>query len=246
MVARLNGKTCIVTAAGQGIGRAVAEAFQSEGADTIAVDLNASALDSWAKQAGTRCVVMDVTDQAAVARLAADISNAAVLVNCVGMVEEGNVLDASVEELEKSFRINVSTMHIMIKHFLPQMRARREGSIINIASVVSSVIAAPNRFVYGTTKAAVIGLTKSVARDFIAEGIRCNSISPGTVESPSLQARIAAKGQPDKVRAEFIARQPMGRIGAPEEIAAVAVLLASDEARFMTGENIVIDGGMSL
>jgi 2-keto-3-deoxy-L-fuconate dehydrogenase len=245
-VARLRGKTCIVTAAGQGIGRAIAEAFHREGADTVAVDLNAAALDGWARQAGVRSVVMDVTDAAAVARLAADIKNATVLVNCVGTVAEGTVLDATAEELQRNFGINVGTMHMMIKHFLPHMRERKEGSIINIASVVSSVMAAPNRFVYATTKAAVIGLTKSVARDFIAEGVRCNSISPGTVESPSLQERIAAKGHAERTRAEFIARQPMGRIGTPQEIAAVAVLLASDEARFMTGENIVIDGGMSL
>jgi NAD(P)-dependent dehydrogenase (short-subunit alcohol dehydrogenase family) len=243
---RLTGKTCIVTAAGQGIGRAIAEAFHREGANTIAVDLNGAALAAWTEKAGVRSAVLDVTDEAAVARLAEDIDDASVLVNCVGVVPEGALLDASVEELERSFRINVSTMHIMIASFLPHMRVRRDGSIINIASVVSTVMAAPNRYIYATTKAAVIGLTKSVARDYIAEGVRCNSISPGTVDSPSLQERIAAKGSAAEARAAFLARQPMGRFGAPEEIAEVAVLLASDEARFMTGENIVIDGGMSL
>jgi 2-keto-3-deoxy-L-fuconate dehydrogenase len=162
------------------------------------------------------------------------------------MVGVGTVLDCSPADLELSFRVNVLTMTHAIRAFLPGMRRRADGSIVNIASVASSVIGAPDRFSYGTTKAAVIGLTKSVARDFIAEGIRCNAISPGTVETPSLHERMAAKGDMEAARAAFIARQPMGRMGRPEEIAAVAVLLASDEARFMTGENIIIDGGMSL
>jgi len=243
---RLKGKTCIVSAGGQGIGRAIAAAFDREGADTVAVDLNESALNALASESGVRTAVVDVTDEQAVRRLAAEYQKVSVLVNCVGVVAEGTVLDASLEELERCFRINVSTMHLMIKSFLPPMLARHDGSIINIASVVSSVMAAPNRYVYATTKAAIIGLTKSVARDFIAEGVRCNSISPGTVDSPSLQQRIAATGQPEKTRAQFLARQPMGRIGAPEEIAEIAVLLASDEARYMSGENIIVDGGMSL
>lgn len=243
---RLTGKTCVVTGAGQGIGRAIAQAFKAEGADIVGIDMQAAVLEAWAHPAGVKTAVLDVTNEEAVGKLAAEYAHAQVLVNCVGMVGVGTVLDASSADLERSFRVNVVTMASTIKAFLPAMRARREGSIINIASVVSSVKAAPDRFTYATTKAAVIGLTKSVARDFIGDGVRCNSISPGTVESPSLQERMAAQGDVEKARAAFIARQPMGRIGTPEEIAAVAVLLASDEAGFMTGENVVIDGGMSL
>jgi 2-keto-3-deoxy-L-fuconate dehydrogenase len=243
---RLTGKTCVVTAAGQGIGRAIAEAFAHEGADVVGVDVRAEPLEAWARAAGVRTAVLDVTDEAAVSKLALDVGYAHVLVNAVGFVHHGAVLDAPLAELERSFRINVVTMASTIRAFLPGMLGKRDGSIINIASVVSSVKGAPNRFVYGTTKAAVIGLTKAVARDYIAEGVRCNSISPGTVESPSLAERIAAQGDVEKTRAAFIARQPMGRLGQPNEIAAVAVLLASDEARFMSGENIVIDGGWSL
>jgi 2-keto-3-deoxy-L-fuconate dehydrogenase len=162
------------------------------------------------------------------------------------MVRTDTVLTASAAELEASFRVNVVTMASMIRAFLPAMIERRDGSIVNVASIVSSEKAAPDRFSYGTTKAAVIGLTKSVARDFITQGVRCNSISPGTVESPSLHQRMAAQGDAAAARAAFVARQPMGRIGEPDEIAAVAVLLASDETRFMSGSNVVIDGGMSL
>lgn len=246
MTNRLSGKTCVVTGAGQGIGRAIAEAFLREGGKVLAIDMQKDVLEAWAHPAGAETAVMDVTDEAAVAALAAERQDVNVLVNCVGMVGVGTVLTASAAELERSFRVNVITMASMIKAFLPAMRERKDGSIVNIASVVSSVKGAPDRFSYGTTKAAVIGLTKSVARDFIAEGVRCNAISPGTVESPSLQQRMAAQGDFDAARAAFVARQPMGRIGTPEEIAEVAVLLASDEARFMTGSNIVIDGGMSL
>lgn len=247
-MSRLQGKTCVVTAAGQGIGRAIAEAFIREGAaEVIAIDMNQAALDSWVSSTpGVRAVVLDATDEAAVAKLAGEISTASVLVNCVGMVLDGTILDTTTELLEKSFRINVSTMHVMIKAFLPQMLERKNGSIINIASVASSIKAVPNRYAYASTKSAVLGLTMAIARDFIQDGIRCNSISPGTVESPSLQERMAAKGDYEKARADFISRQPMGRLGTPEEIAAIAVLMASDEASFMTGENIVIDGGMTL
>lgn len=246
MSSRLKGKTCVVTGAGQGIGRAIAEAFVREGGEVIAIDMNRAVLEAWTGPAGVKSEVLDVTDTQAVGELAARYGATNVLVNCVGMVGVGTVLDSTNEDLERSFKVNVVTMASTIKAFLPAMRERKDGAIVNIASVVSSVKAAPNRFTYATTKAAIIGLTKAVAMDFIGEGIRCNCISPGTVDSPSLQERMAAQGDYEKARAAFIARQPMGRIGSAEEIAEIAVLLASNEAGFMTGSNIVIDGGMSL
>jgi 2-keto-3-deoxy-L-fuconate dehydrogenase len=189
---------------------------------------------------------MDVTDAAAVAAVASAYPDVNVLLNCAGWVASGTILDGSPADVERSFTINVMSMTNTIRAFLPAMRARKDGSIINIASVVSSVMAAPNRFAYATSKAAVVGLTMSVARDFITEGVRCNAISPGTVDSPSLEERLAAQGDAEAARAAFVARQPMGRIGSPQEIAEIAVLLASDEAKFMTGSNLIIDGGMSL
>jgi 2-keto-3-deoxy-L-fuconate dehydrogenase len=243
MTGRLSGKTCLVTAAGQGIGHAIAAAFLREGAEVIAVDLKEDGLQ---RLSGARTVCMDATDAVAVADLAPRFPHVSVLVNCVGYVASGTILETSLELLQRSFVINVQSMHLLISAFLPAMRKRREGSIINIASVVSSEMGVPERYAYGTTKAAVIGLTKSVARDYVAEGVRCNAISPGTVDTPSLHERIAAKGDIEKARAAFVARQPMGRLGNPEEVAEIAVLLASDEARFMTGSNIIIDGGMSL
>lgn len=246
MSGRLQGKKCVVTAAAQGIGRAVAEALLKEGATVVGVDLDGATLAAWAGPAGVEAVTLDATDAPALAALAAAHRDASVLVNCVGMVRTDTVLTCEPDALLTSFRVNVMSMAGAIRAFLPAMQERRDGAIVNIASVVSTVKAAPDRFSYATTKAAVIGLTKSVARDFIADGIRCNSISPGTTESPSLKSRMDAQGDYEAARAAFVSRQPMGRIGTPEEIAAVAVLLASDEARFMSGENIVIDGGMSL
>lgn len=246
MAKGLTDKTCVVTGAGQGIGRAIAETFAAEGATVIAVDLSEGPLTDWTAAAGVTSALLDVTDPAAVARLAARYPEASVLVNCVGVVAVGTVLDSEPAELERSFRINVGSMANTIKAFLPGMRERKDGAIINIASVVSSIKAAPDRFVYSTTKAAVIGLTKSVAMDFIGEGIRCNAICPGTVESPSLHQRMTAQPDPVAALAAFTARQPMGRIGQPEEIARIAVMLASGDANFMTGSSLVIDGGMSL
>ncbi|HEX8415338.1 MAG TPA: SDR family oxidoreductase [Sphingomicrobium sp.] len=245
MSGRLAGKTCLITGAAQGIGHSIAQAFLREGAIVIVTDLNGEKLaEVFGDTAKT--AVMDVTDEAAVDAVAAANPGVEVLVNCAGWVANGSILDGSVADLERSFTINVLSMANTIRAFLPGMRARKSGSIVNIASVVSSVMAAPNRFAYGTTKAAVIGLTMSVARDYVADGVRCNAISPGTVDSPSLGDRMRAGGDEAAARAAFIARQPMGRIGQPREIAEVAVLLASDEAEFMTGSNLVIDGGMSL
>jgi 2-keto-3-deoxy-L-fuconate dehydrogenase len=246
MTRRLSEKTCVVTGAGQGIGRAIAEAFKAEGARVVAVDLTTHPLEDWAPAAGVETALLDVTDQAAVAKLAAQYGDASVLVNCVGVVASGTVLDCTQGELQRSFGINVGSMVNTIQAFLPGMRERQDGSIINISSVVSSIKAAPDRFVYATTKAAVIGLTRSVALDFIKDGIRCNAICPGTVESPSLHQRMAEQPDPVQALQAFTARQPMSRLGRAEEIARVAVMLASGEADFMTGTNLIIDGGMSL
>lgn len=247
MTQRLAGKHCLVTGAAQGIGLAVARAFLREGAHVLATDLQEKRLaETFHEAERARWARLDVTDRAAIEALAQANPQIGVLVNCAGWVANGTILDGGPDDLERSFRINVGSMENTVRAFLPAMLAAGEGSIVNIASVVSSVMAAPNRFAYGTTKAAVVGLTLSVARDFVSRGIRCNAISPGTVDSPSLAERLRASGDEAAARAAFIARQPMGRLGTPEEIAEVAVLLASDEARFMTGANIVIDGGMSL
>ena len=246
MTDRLTGKTCLITGAAQGIGHAVAEAFLREGATVVATDLQEDRLKAAFAGRGVRTARMDVTDADAVNAVAAAHRDVNVLVNCAGWVANGTILDSDPADLERSFRINVLSMTHTIRAFLPGMRERRDGSIVNIASVVSSVMPAPNRFAYGTSKAAVIGLTLSVARDFIGDGIRCNAVSPGTVDSPSLADRLRATGDEAAARAAFISRQPMGRLGTPQEIAEVAVMLASDEARFMTGANLVIDGGMSL
>jgi NAD(P)-dependent dehydrogenase (short-subunit alcohol dehydrogenase family) len=243
---RLRGAICLVTGAAQGIGRACAEAFAAEGAQVVAVDRQAATLEEVGRLPGILPEVLDVTDGAAIADCARRHDRVSVLLNCVGMVADGTILDCTDRDFENSLTINVGSMYRMIQAFLPAMIARHHGSIINIASVVSSVKGAPNRFAYGTSKAAVIGLTKSVARDFIADGIRCNAISPGTVASPSLDERMARQPDPATATADFLARQPMGRLGTASEIAAIATMLASDEARFMTGSNIIIDGGMTL
>jgi 2-keto-3-deoxy-L-fuconate dehydrogenase len=243
---RLLGKTCLITGAAQGIGRSIADAFLREGAHVVVTDLNEAKLKAELTHPRASIAKMDVTDADAVAKVAAQHRDVNVLVNCAGYVAVGSALECDAADLERSFRINVVSMLNTIRGFLPAMRERKDGCIINIASVVSSVMAAPNRFAYGTTKAAVLGLTLSVAKDYVADGIRCNSISPGTVDTPSLKERMSASGDFESARAAFISRQPMGRVGRPEEIAEIAVLLASNEASFMTGSNIVIDGGMSL
>jgi 2-keto-3-deoxy-L-fuconate dehydrogenase len=243
---KLSNKTCLITGAAQGIGYAIANAFLREGAQVIATDLQLDKLKAEFAHENARLEYMDATDATGVQAVAAKYPEVNVLVNCAGFVAVGPLLDCSAEQLRRSFEINVVTMLNTIQGFLPAMQARKDGAIINIASVVSSIMAAPNRFAYGVTKAGVVGLTISVARDYVADGIRCNAICPGTVDTPSLKDRMSAQGDFEAARAAFIARQPMGRVGTPEEVAAIAVLLASDEATFMTGSNIVIDGGMSL
>ncbi len=250
MTQRLAGKTAFVTAAGQGIGRAVAEAFAREGARVIATDLNAALLDTLAATPGVSVQKLDVLDPAAITAAAAAAGPVDVLFNGAGYVHAGTVLDCTEDEWGFAFDLNVRSQYRTIKAFLPGMLARGSGSIINMASVAGSIKGAPNRFVYGATKAAVIGLTKAVAADFIAKGVRCNAICPGTVESPSLRDRISAQAQAAgqtlaQVEAAFVARQPMGRIGRTSEIAALAVYLASDESAFTSGTAQVIDGGWS-
>ncbi len=236
----LTGKRAIVTGAGQGIGRASAEAFRDAGADVLALDRNPAALEGLA---GCRTAVLDVTDAAAIAALAAQEDGFDIVFNCAGVVHGGTILDCSDDDWAFAFDLNVTAMFRLIRALLPGMIARGGGSIINMASVAGSVIGVPNRFAYGASKAAVVGLTKAVAADFVQQGIRCNAICPGTVHSPSLEQRLAATGDFDAAMAAFKARQPMGRIGDPAEIAALALYLASDAAAFTTGQCHIIDGG---
>jgi 2-keto-3-deoxy-L-fuconate dehydrogenase len=247
MTGKLKGKTAVVTAAGQGIGRATAQAFAREGARVVATDINPGQL---ATLEGCDVRVLDATDAAAIEALAREIGSADILFNCAGFVHAGTILACGEEDWDFSFELNVRSMYRMIRAFLPAMLAQGSGSIINMASIASSVRAVPNRFVYSTTKAAVIGLTKSVAADFVTSGVRCNAICPGTIESPSLRQRIEAQARDsgqavDDVTRAFAARQPMGRVGRPDEIAALAVYLASDDSAFTTGAVHVIDGGWS-
>jgi 2-keto-3-deoxy-L-fuconate dehydrogenase len=242
MSGRLEGKTALITAAAQGIGRASAETFAREGARVIATDLNAEALATLGG-AGIETRRLDVLDGGAIRALAAELGAVDVLFNCAGVVHHGNVLDCPEQDWDFAFALNAKAMYRMIRAFLPAMLKAGGGSIINMSSVASSIKAVPVRCAYAASKAAAIGLTKSVAADFIAQGIRCNAICPGTVESPSLEQRMAAQGDYEKARAAFIARQPMGRLGKPEEIAALVVYLASDESAYTTGQIHIIDGG---
>jgi 2-keto-3-deoxy-L-fuconate dehydrogenase len=252
---RLEGKRAVLTAAGQGIGRATAEAFAREGAEVIATDVDRAKLDGLEASGAERLEALDVRDTAAVNALAASVGPIDVLFNCAGFVHHGTVLECSEEDWDFSFDLNVKSMHRTIRAFLPGMLERaaargKSSSIVNIASGASSVRGIPNRYVYGATKAAVIGLTKAVAADFIRKGIRCNAICPGTVLSPSLEGRIEALGKTmggtEEARKMFVERQPMGRLGTAEEMAAVAVYLAGDESGFTTGTIILPDGGFSL
>jgi 2-keto-3-deoxy-L-fuconate dehydrogenase len=252
MSGRLAGKIALVTAAGQGIGRATALAFAEEGALVWATDVNEQALADLSltaptkDQPGIRTRRLDVRETQDIAACAADVGAIDILFNCAGYVHHGNILDCSDKDWDFSFDLNVKSMYRTCRAFLPAMLKSGKGNIINMSSSVSSIKAVPNRFVYGSTKAAVIGLTKAIASDFIRSGIRCNAICPGTVQSPSLEQRIAAQGDVEKARADFVARQPMGRLGRPEEIAALAVYLASDESSYTTGQVHTIDGGFSL
>jgi 2-keto-3-deoxy-L-fuconate dehydrogenase len=248
MSKRLSGKTAFVTAAGQGIGRATVEAFAREGARVIAVDVNATALADVAAGTGCDTLRLDVTDAEAVADAARTYSPVDVLFNGVGFVHHGTIVDCDDAAFDFSMDLNVRAMYRVIRAFLPGMLVSGGGSIINMASICGVTKGLPNRFVYSVSKAAVVGLTKAVAADFVTRGIRCNAICPGTVDSPSLHDRIAAQAKAsglteEQVRATFIARQPMGRVGRPEEVANLAVYLASDESAFTTGATLVIDGG---
>jgi NAD(P)-dependent dehydrogenase (short-subunit alcohol dehydrogenase family) len=243
---RLKDKVCVVTAAGQGIGAATARAFAREGATVWATDVDAKKLDALAGVAGVRTHQLDVLDKAAIGALAKQTGAVDVLFNCAGFVHHGTVLDATDEQWQFAFNLNVRSMFWTIQAFLPGMVGKSSGSIINMSSAASSVKGAALRFVYGTTKAAVVGLTKSVAVDYVSKGIRCNAICPGTVQTPSLDERIGALGGGADARQFFLQRQPTGRFGSAEEIAALAVYLASDEASFTTGTVNVIDGGWSV
>ena len=237
----LQGRVALVTAAGNGIGRAIAEGLGRAGVEVWATDVNEAAL---AGLDGLKTRKLDVLSDEAVAALTSEIGRVDILVNCAGFVHAGTVLDCTPDDLDFAFQLNVKSMYRTIRAVLPGMLERADGSIINIASVASSLKGVPNRFAYATTKAAVIGLTKSVAADYVAKGVRCNAICPGTVESPSLQNRLRALGDYDKARTEFIARQPIGRIGQPSEIADLAVYLAG--AAFTTGQTHIIDGGWAM
>jgi 2-keto-3-deoxy-L-fuconate dehydrogenase len=249
MAGRLAGKTAFVTAAAQGIGRATALAFAAEGARVIATDINAAKVaEIGGPQIGT--AALDVLDAGAIDRAAREAGTVDVLMNCAGFVHQGGLLDATEADWSFAFDLNARSMFRTIRAFVPGMLAKGAGSIINVASVASSIKGLPNRCVYGASKAAVIGLTKAVAADFVTKGVRCNAICPGTIQTPSLDERIAANaaaaGSVEAARATFIARQAMGRLGTPEEIAALAVYLASDDSTFMTGQALIIDGGLIL
>jgi 2-keto-3-deoxy-L-fuconate dehydrogenase len=248
---RLEGKVALVTAAGQGIGRAIAEKLAAEGARLIATDLEPNKLSGLRGKLRKLDVRAQDDIEAFSREIAREFGALDVLVNCAGYVHQGTVLDCSDRDWDFSFDLNVKSMHRMIKTFIPGMLEKKSGSIVNIASAVSSIRGVPNRYVYGATKAAVIGLTKAVAADFIKQGIRCNAVCPGTIESPSLDERITAMSQQtgktlDTVRQDFVGRQPMGRLGTAEEVAWLVLFLVSDEASYITGQAHLVDGGMAL
>jgi 2-keto-3-deoxy-L-fuconate dehydrogenase len=244
MAGRLAGKTAFITAAGQGMGRGAALAFAREGAQVWATDINGQALSDL-QGASIRTSVLDVTDEAAIARVAKE-ADADVLFNCAGVVHHGSILDATPKDWDQAFAVNVRSMFLVSRAFIPGMLKKGGGSIINMASVASSIRGLPNRCVYGASKAAVIGLTKSIAADYVRQGLRCNAICPGTVDTPSLQGRINAQPDPVQARKDFIARQPMGRLGTVDDVTGLLLFLASDESLFATGNAYSIDGGMTI
>ena len=247
MSKRLKGKNIIITAAGQGIGRATAIAFFNEGANVIATDINIETLATLSKEyPDIKVQKLDSTDKVEVEKFSLSLDKVDVLFNAVGFVHHGSILECEEKDWNFSFDVNVKSMYQMCKAILPLMIKQNDGSIINVSSCASSLKGFPNRFIYGTTKGAVIGLTKSIAADFVKQNIRCNSIAPGTVFSPSWQDRVNQSPDPVQAKKDFIARQPMGRLGTAEEIAAVAVYLASDDATFTTGTTISVDGGISI
>lgn len=246
MAGRLQGKRCFITAAAQGIGRASVEAFVAEGAHVIATDLNGEKLAELNRIDGVETHVLDVTDLAAIEAMAAQVGAVDVLFNCAGYVDHGSLLDTDMKGWDFSFELNCRAMFMMSKAFLPAMLANGGGSVINMASVVSSEMGVVNRCAYGATKGAVIGFTKSVAADYIGDGIRCNAICPATVQTPSLDDRINAFDDPVQARKDFVSRQKMGRLARADEIASLALYLAADESQYITGQAMIIDGGMHL
>lgn len=246
LAGRLEGKIAVITAAGQGIGRATAEAFAREGATVWATDVNSGTLASLEGKSGIRTRLLDVMDEAAVNATARDLGAIDILFNCAGYVHQGTIFECTPKDWEFSFNLNVRSMYYTCRAFLPAMLAKGGGSIINMSSIASSVKGLPNRFVYGASKAAVIGLTKAIAADYVKQGVRCNAIGPGTVDTPSLHDRINAFADPVQAKKDFIARQPMGRLGSVEDITGIVVFLASDESKFATGNMYSVDGGMTI
>jgi 3-hydroxybutyrate dehydrogenase len=247
MSKRLKDKNIVVTAAGQGIGRATAIAFNNEGANVHATDINDQTLETLNKEyPNIKVKNLDSTNKKAVEEFSSSLDQVDVLFNAVGFVHHGTILECDEKAWDFSFNVNIKSMYFMTKSILPKMIKQNKGSIINISSIASSLRGLPNRFVYGTTKAAIIGFTKSIASDFIKNNIRCNAIAPGTVHTPSWEGRVQSANDPVQAKKDFIARQPMGRLGTPEEIASLAIYLASDESEFVTGVTHAIDGGMSI
>ncbi|HZM36762.1 MAG TPA: SDR family oxidoreductase [Burkholderiales bacterium] len=245
MPGRLSGKVAFITAAAQGMGRGAALAFAREGARVWATDVSPK-VSELEGQHGIRTRVVDATDGQAIQQASKDVGEIDVLFNCAGIVHHGTILDCTPGQWEQAFAVNVKSMYLVTRAFLPGMLRKGRGSIINMASVASSIRGLPNRFAYGATKAAVIGLTKSIAADYVRQGIRCNAICPGTVDTPSLQGRINAQPNPEQARKDFIARQPMGRLGTVDDMMGILVFLASDESLFATGNAYSIDGGMTI
>ncbi len=246
MSGRLEGKIAFITAAAQGMGRAAAVAFAKEGASVWATDVNAKLLAELEGVPGIKTRQLDVTDEAAIARIAAEVGAVDVLFNCAGWVAHGSALDCTPEDWDKSFNINVRAMFFTTRAFLPGMLKKNKGSIINMSSIASSIKGLPNRLAYGASKAAVIGLTKAIAADYVKQGVRCNAVCPGTIATPSLEGRINAFADPVQARKDFIERQPMGRLGTVEDMVPIFIYLASDESLFATGGAFSVDGGMTI